>query len=80
MQNRNSSLFKPRRVAAKLHCSTINQFMLYWIKWNRPCDLKIQRSKKSPEWLGICFNVESNDTIDLMAELERDLKLEIIDL
>lgn len=75
-----SSLFKPRRVAAKIHSTMTNQFVYCWFKWNCPCDLKIQRSEKNPGWLGICFNVENNDTIDLMEELTRDLKIEIIDL
>lgn len=80
MQSQSPSLFKPRRVAAKLHYSIINQFMYIWVKWSRPCDLKIQRSKQSPELLGICFNLENNDTLDMVRELERDLKIEIIDL
>lgn len=50
------SLFKPRRVAAKIHSTMTNQFVF------------------------CCFNVENNDTIDLMEELKRDLKIEIIDL
>ena len=80
MQNQNLSLFKPRRVAAKLHYSMISQFMYIWVKFGRPCDLKVQRSQQNPEYLGICFNVENNDTTDMMRELERDLKIEIIDL
>ena len=70
MQNQNLNLFKPRRVAAKVHYSAINQFMFVWIKHSRPCDLK----------LGVCFNVENTGTADMMRELERDLKIEIIDL
>ena len=80
MQNQNLNLFKPRRVAAKVHYSAINQFMFVWIKHSRPCDLKVQRSKQNPEYLGICFNVENTGTADMMRELERDLKIEIIDL
>lgn len=80
MQNQNLNLFRPRRVAAKIHYSMISQFMFIWVKWNRPCDLKIQRSKQSPELLGICFYLENNDTLDMVRELERDLKIEIIDL
>ena len=79
MQNQNLNLFKPRRVAAKVHYSAINQFMFVWIKHSRPCD-SVKRSKQNPEYLGICFDVENNDTIDMMRELERDLKIEIIDL
>ena len=45
-----------------------------------PLRPEIQRLEKNPGWLGICFNVENNDTIDLMEELKRDLKIEIIDL
>lgn len=74
------TLFGKRRVAAKLHYSMINQFMFVWIKWNRPCDLKIQRSDKSPETLGVCFYVENNDTTDMMQDLVNNLKIEIIDL
>lgn len=80
MQNQNLNLFKPRRVAAKLHYSMINQFMYIWVKFGRPCDLKVQRSQQNPECLGICFNVENTGTTDMMRELERDLKIEIIDL
>lgn len=80
MQNQNLNLFKPRRVAAKIHYSAINQFMFVWIKHSRPCDLKVQRSKQNQEYLGICFDVENNDTIDMMCDLKTSLKIEIIDL
>lgn len=73
-------LFKPRRVAAKIHYSMISQFMYVWVKWNRPCDLSVQRSTKSPEFLGVCFNVENNDTLDMMGDLKKSLKIEIVDL
>lgn len=73
-------LFKPRRVAVKIHYSMISQFMYVWVKWNRPCDLSVQRSKENPVWLGVCFNVENNDTLDMMDDLKRSLKTEIIDL
>ena len=61
-----SDLFKPRRVAVPLHYSMINQFMLLWVKWNRPCDLRVQRSERDRETVGICFNVENDDTADMM--------------
>lgn len=80
MQNQNLNLFNPRRVAAKIHYSMISQFMLVWIKHSRPCDLKVQRSKQNPEYLGICFDVANNDTIDMMCDLKSSLKIEIIDL
>lgn len=80
MQNQNLNLFKPRRVAVKIHYSMISQFMYVWVKWNRPCDLSVQRSKENPVWLGVCFNVENNDTIDMMCDLKTSLKIEIIDL
>lgn len=80
MQNQNLNLFRPRRVAAKIHYSMISQFMFIWVKWNRPCDLKVQSSKQNPEYLGICFDVENNDTIDMMCDLKTSLKIEIIDL
>lgn len=80
MQNQNLNLFKPRRVAAKIHYSMISQFMYVWVKWNRPCDLSVQRSTKSPEFLGVCFNVENNDTLDMMEDLKKSLKIKIIDL
>lgn len=80
MQNQNPSLFKPRRVAAKIHYSVISQFMFVWIKYSRPCDLKVQRSKQNPEYLGICFDVFNNNTIDMMCDLKTSLKIEIIDL
>lgn len=80
MQNQNLNLFRPRRVAVKIHYSMISQFMFIWVKWNRPCDLKVQRSQQNPELLGICFDVENNDTADMMRELNRELGVEIIDL
>lgn len=80
MQNQNLNLFRPRRVAAKIHYSMISQFMFIWVKWNRPCDLSVKRSKQNPEYLGICFDVENNDTIDMMCDLKTSLKIEIIDL
>lgn len=80
MQNRSPNLFKPRRVAAKIHYSMISQFMYVWVKWNRPCDLSVQRSRQNPEYLGICFDVENNGTIDMMCDLKASLKIEIIDL
>lgn len=80
MQNQNLNLFRPRRVAVKIHYSMISQFMFIWVKWNRPCDLKVQRSQQNPELLGICFDIENNDTLDMIRELKRDLKIEIIDL
>lgn len=73
-------LFGKRRVAAKLHYSLLNQFFLVWVKWNRPCDLKVQRSEKNPELLGICFDVDSNDTIDMMEDLKNSLRIQVIDL
>lgn len=80
MQNQNPSLFKPRRVAAKLYYSMISQFMYVWVKNNRPCNVSVQRSEKDPDYLGICFNVENNDTLAMMQELKKDLRIEIIDL
>ncbi len=54
--------------------------MFVWIKHSRPCDLKVQRSKQNPEYLGICFDVENNDTIDMMCDLKTSLKIQIVDL
>lgn len=54
--------------------------MFLWVKWNRPCDLSVQRSTKSPEFLGVCFNIENNDTLDMMEDLKKSLKIEIVDL
>lgn len=74
-------LFKPRRVAAKLHYSAISQFCYMWVEYDRPCDFKVQRSKQNPEYLGVCFNVENTDTADLIRALpERIRGTEIIDL
>lgn len=73
-------LFKPRRVAVKIHYSMISQFMYVWVKWNRPCDLSVQCSRENPVWLGVCFNVENNDTLDMMEDVRKSLKTEIIDL
>mgnify|MGYP000550502875 FL=1 len=73
-------LFKPRRVAVKIHYSMISQFMYVWVKWNRPCDLSVQRLRENPVWLGVCFNVENNDALDMMEDVRKSLKTEIIDL
>lgn len=75
-----SDLFKPRRVAVPIHYSMINQFMLLWVKWNRPCDLRVQRSERDRETVGICFNVENDDTADMMRDLKNVLRVKIIDL
>lgn len=75
------ALFKPRRVAVKLHYSAISQFCYMWVEYDRPCDFKVQRSKQNPEYLGICFNIENTDTADLIRALpERIRGTEIIDL
>lgn len=76
-----TALFKPRRVAVKLHYSAISQFCYMWVEYDRPCDFKVQRSKQNPEYLGICFNVENTETADLIRALpERIRGTEIIDL
>lgn len=77
--DKQQELFKPRRVAARIHYSMINQVMFVWVKWNHPCDLNVQHSLDR-EWLGVCFNIENNDTIDMMEDLKASLKIEIIDL
>ena len=75
------ALFKPRRVAVKLHYSAISQFCYMWVEYDRPCDFNVQRSKQNPEYLGVCFNVENTDTADLIRALpERIRGTEIIDL
>ena len=76
----NTPLFGKRRVAAKLHYSYINQFMVAWVKWQRPCDLKVQRSEKDPELIGICFDVENNNTIDMIEELKFKLRIDVMEL
>lgn len=76
-----TALFKPRRVAVKLHYSAISQFCYMWVEYDRPCNFKVQRSKQNPEYLGICFNVDNTDTADLIRALpERIRGTEIIDL
>lgn len=80
MQNQNLNLFRPRRVAAKIHYSMISQFMFIWVKWNRPCDLRVQRSQQNPELLGICFDVENNDTADMKRNAAKTMNIVIIDL
>ena len=75
------ALFKPRKVAVKLHYSAISQFCYMWVEYDRPCDYKVQRSKQNPEYLGVCFNVENTETADLIRALpERIRGTEIIDL
>ena len=73
-------LFKPRRVAVPVHYSMITHFMSLWIRWNRPCDLRVQRSEKDAETVGICFNVENNDTVDMMRDVDNVLRVDIYDL
>lgn len=73
-------MFKPRRVAVPIHYSRINQFMLLWVKWNCPCDLRVQRSERDRETVGICFYVENDDTADMMRDLKNVLRVDIIDL
>lgn len=43
--DKQQELFKPRRVAARIHYSMINQVMFVWVKWNHPCDLNVQHSR-----------------------------------
>lgn len=75
------ALFKPRRVAVKLHYSAISQFCYLWVQNDRPCDFSVQRSKQNPEYLGICFNVENDDTVELLKDLpERIRGTEIFEL
>lgn len=72
---------KPRRVALKLHHSCLGQFVILWSMYDRPCDFNVQKSKQSPEFLGICFNVENNDTVDLLRAVPEEIRgTEIIDL
>ena len=75
-----ADLFKPRRVAVPLHYSMISQFMYLWINRGRPCDLRIQRSEKDKETVGVIFNVENNDTVDMMRDLTNVLEIKIYDL
>ncbi len=75
-----ADLFKPRRMAVPLHYSMISQFMYLWINRGRPCDLRIQRSEKDKETVGVCFNVENNDTVDLIHDLKERMKVKIYDL
>lgn len=72
---------KIRRVAVKLHYSCLGQFIILWVLYERPFDFKVQRSEQNPEYLGICFNVENNDTVDLLRALPDKFRgTEIIDL
>ena len=74
------NLFKPRRVVGKMHFTMVNQFVIYWVNWKRPCDFKVQSSKRNPEWIGIIFNVENDETFELMEEIEQTLKIKFVDL
>ncbi len=75
------TLFKPRRVAVKLHYSEISAFCYCWVQYDRPCNFKVQRSEKDPQWLGIIFTVENVETADFLRALpERIRGTEIIDL
>lgn len=75
------ALFKPRRVAVKIHYSAMSQFCYLWTVYDRPCDYKVQRSEKDPQWLGIIFTVENVETADFLRALpDKFRNLEIIDL
>ena len=81
IQDYQQQLFKPRIVAVKIHYSAMSQFCYLWAVYDRPCDFKVQRSKHNPEYLGVCFNVENNDTADLIRALPDKIRgAEIIDL
>lgn len=76
-----TALFKPRRVAVKLHYSEISAFCYCWVQYDRPCNFKVQRSEKDPQWLGIIFIVENVETADFLRALpDKFRNLEIIDL
>ena len=45
-----------------------------------PRDLRVQRSEKDAETVGICFNVENNDTVDMMRDVANVLRVDIYDL
>lgn len=76
-----TSFLSYRRIAIKLHYSAISQFCYYWVNEDRPFDFKVQRSKQSPEYLGICLNVENVETVDFLRKLPELIRgVEIIDI
>lgn len=76
-----AALFKPRKVAVKLHYSELSAFCFYWVQFDRPCDFKVQRWKKDPQWLGIIFTVENTETADFLRGLpDKFRNLQIYDL
>ena len=79
-QKSNQALFKPRRVAVKLHGSLLAQFVYLWSTYERPTDFKVQRSEKSPEFIGVIFNVENDATLDMMTDIKNELRAQIVDL
>lgn len=75
------ALFKPRKVAVKLHYSELNVFGFLWVQYDRPCDFKVQRWEKDPQWLGIIFTIENTETADFLRRLpDKFRNLQIYDL
>ena len=75
------ALFKPRRVAVKLHYTAINQFCYMWVEHDRPFDFHVKESSRNRELLGICFDVANFETVDFLKELPDNIRgVEIIDI
>lgn len=70
----------PRRVAVRMHYSMIGQFMLYWVKHDRPCDLTVKRSRRDNETIGVCLDVSGNAESDMLREIKAMLGVDIVDL
>lgn len=56
-----NSLFPPQRMCAQLDDVNLLQFISYWVMFNKPCELKIVPSEKSPSLVGVCFTLKDGD-------------------
>ena len=80
MQNQNLNLFKPRKGGSQSPLQRNQSVYVFMDQAQPPMRLVSQAFEAEPEYLGICFDVENNDTIDMMCDLKTSLKIEIIDL
>ena len=63
-----------------MHYSMINQFLLIWVKWNRPCDLDIRRSRREAETIGVVLTVEGEATEDMLRDVVASLRLTMVEM
>ena len=61
---------QPQRMCAQVDDSQIGLFLSYWFRYNKPCELKLVPSKRSPGLIGVCFTVKWDDypTLEFMKD------------